>query len=292
MSATNTTEFLGLGQYVATDKPSFLGTYNSDMRSIDNFAKDISVRMGVVEEESGTAETDISNIQDEIETITANVNNLIDKTGNIEQDETQIALNTSDINNLKQTTANINGSVTELIEDVENLDNSVEEINSDIQDIQETIAGLVGSDMIIHYGIVNTATNNNKIDISEMDTEEPIYLMLFDVNFSGIANYPGMLVKAFGENIRGGVFEIPVEQYGEVKSGELPYYKGKYNFTATYSISQAAYLVSAVNNSYAAVNEVSYNVNISDGTFDGATSAVTVSDIYFRYFVFQKKTTA
>jgi len=122
MGATNTTEFLGLGQYVATDKPSFLGTYNSDMRSIDNYAKDTATRLGVVEEKAGTSETDISNIEDNIEVITANVNNLIEKTGNIEEDETQISLNTSNINLINQSIGNINDSIAEIINDIGYLD--------------------------------------------------------------------------------------------------------------------------------------------------------------------------
>lgn len=160
MSATNTTEFLGLGQYVATDKPSFLGTYNSDMRSIDNFAKDISVRMGVVEEESGTAETDISNIQDDLEVITANVNQLIDKTGNIEQDETQIALNTSNINLINQGIANINDSIAEIINDIEYLDANA-----------------------VKYGYIDTRyPDSSTIDVSGFESD---HYKLYIFNFKG-----------------------------------------------------------------------------------------------------------
>lgn len=53
-AATNSTANLGLSQYIGTDKPTYLGDYNSDMLKIDTAVKNNSDDIGINEAAIGT----------------------------------------------------------------------------------------------------------------------------------------------------------------------------------------------------------------------------------------------
>lgn len=72
MSSTNKTAKLGLSQFLGTDKPAWLGDYNSDMQKIDDAYANL--------EQSGQSSTaDIAALQQRDEELTQNINDVNDR---------------------------------------------------------------------------------------------------------------------------------------------------------------------------------------------------------------------
>lgn len=79
MSSTNKTTNLGLSQFLGTDKPAWLGDYNSDMQKIDDaFAN--------LEQGGQSSAADIAALQQKDEELTQNINDVNDRVDTVTAD--------------------------------------------------------------------------------------------------------------------------------------------------------------------------------------------------------------
>lgn len=264
MAATNTTEFLGLGQYVANDKPSFLGTYNSDMRTIDEFAEDTATRMGVVESQVTGATEDLSGVHASIDTLNTEVDTLIEKTANLPQDETQINNNTSAINGINQSIGNINDSIAEIINDIEYLDANA-----------------------VKYGKIDTRyPAYSKIDVSGFDSNDyKLYIFDFKGNNKKSCYVPfAYAAEGFGGdpvNVEDTTFEF-YNEARPIANNEV--YAA---FKMTRSGDTVTLETLGANNDYGYVDHKRYDLTLNGSVVEPTeyTSTERLTNIQFKYII-------
>lgn len=115
MSSTNKTANYNLSQYIGTDKPTYLGDYNSDMLKIDNqlkanadSASNAASAAGAAQAVASDASKNVQNLNDSVTANSADIASL--KTKNAQQDSSiQNASNTasSALNKANQNEHNI-----------------------------------------------------------------------------------------------------------------------------------------------------------------------------------------
>lgn len=115
MSSTNKTTNYNLSQYIGTDKPTYLGDYNSDMLKIDtqlkanaDSASNAASAAGAAQAVAGDASKNVQNLNDSVTANSADIASL--KTKNAQQDSSiQNASNTasSALNKANQNDHNI-----------------------------------------------------------------------------------------------------------------------------------------------------------------------------------------
>lgn len=115
MSSTNKTANYNLSQYIGTDKPTYLGDYNSDMLKIDNqlkanadSASNAASAAGAAQAVASEASKNVQNLNNSVTANSADIASL--KTKNAQQDSSiQNASNTasSALNKAKQNEHNI-----------------------------------------------------------------------------------------------------------------------------------------------------------------------------------------
>lgn len=115
MSSTNKTTNYNLSQYIGTDKPTYLGDYNSDMLKIDNqlkanadSASNAASAAGAAQAVAGDASKNVQNLNNSVTANSADIASL--KTKNAQQDSSiQNASNTasSALNKANQNDHNI-----------------------------------------------------------------------------------------------------------------------------------------------------------------------------------------
>lgn len=93
MSSTNKTNYYELSQYIGTDKPTYLGDYNSDMSKIDDAIHGVQETATTANQTAGSADAkvtlanqSIENLKGRVGVIEGNVSNLEEK--NTSQDST------------------------------------------------------------------------------------------------------------------------------------------------------------------------------------------------------------
>lgn len=86
MSSTNKTNNYNLSQYIGTDKPTYLGDYNSDMSKIDGAIHGVQETATTANQTAGSAEAKVTQVTENVEALKSrvgvvegNVSNLQDK---------------------------------------------------------------------------------------------------------------------------------------------------------------------------------------------------------------------
>lgn len=131
MASTNHTTNYDLSQFIANDKPAWLGDYNQDMNKIDagmqankvsnasNLTKieELQNKVGSLETSSTDLSTSLSQLeqkeQNDVTNLQTNINQVENSLQqNIDTIETQMTTNTSDITKLKENIVVIESSIT------------------------------------------------------------------------------------------------------------------------------------------------------------------------------------
>lgn len=186
MSSTNKTTHYNLSQYSASDKPTYLVDYNTDMSNIDTgiynaqtTANSLEANIGTLTDLTTTAKSNTVAAINEVNTQVGT------NTGAISTLNTQVGANTGNIG----TMSNLNTT------DKTSLVNAINEVNNkkDVYDTTETLT-------------------------SELWENHPIYRKVFDITWNG-ATSPAIatgltgikVVRLFGTDIgpTGGAFPIP-----------------------------------------------------------------------------------
>lgn len=151
MGASNKTDFLELGQYVSGDKPSFLGTYNSDMKAIDENAFELESKIKAEQEKSNEFTEQIKSLSDAQVSTVDTVKELVELTADVATDHTKIQKNETNITNLGD-------SVDNLISKTDTLKTGLDKNTTDVELVVKNL------------GNVGTRLNNHDTSIAEIQT--------------------------------------------------------------------------------------------------------------------------
>lgn len=76
MSSTNKTTYYGLSQYIGTDKPTYLGDYNSDMSKIDAGIQEANDKATTASQNAGSAIARVGNVEKTVQSQTSAITTL------------------------------------------------------------------------------------------------------------------------------------------------------------------------------------------------------------------------
>ena len=105
MSSTNKTNYYNLSQYIGTDKPTYLGDYNSDMSKIDAAIHQVQETATTANQTAGSAEAKVQLANQSIESLKGRVGVIEGHVSNLHEKDTA---QDSAINSAKQTADNAN----------------------------------------------------------------------------------------------------------------------------------------------------------------------------------------
>lgn len=105
MSSTNKTTYYDLSQYIGTDKPTYLGDYNSDMSKIDGAIHDVQETATTANQTAGSAEAKVTQVTGNVEALKGRVGVLEGNVSNLQEKDTA---QDSAINSAKQTAESAN----------------------------------------------------------------------------------------------------------------------------------------------------------------------------------------
>lgn len=105
MSSTNKTTYYDLSQYIGTDKPTYLGDYNSDMSKIDGAIHEVQETATTANQTAGSTEAKVTQVTENVESLKGRVGVLEGNVSNLQDKDT-----TQDtaINGAKQTAESAN----------------------------------------------------------------------------------------------------------------------------------------------------------------------------------------
>lgn len=88
MSSTNKTNYYDLSQYIGTDKPTYLGDYNSDMSKIDGAIHGVQETATTANQTAGSAEAKVNVANQSIESLKSRVGVVEGSVSNLEEKNT------------------------------------------------------------------------------------------------------------------------------------------------------------------------------------------------------------
>lgn len=88
MSSTNKTTYYDLSQYVGTDKPTYLGDYNSDMTKIDRAIHGVQETATTANQTAGSAEAKVTLANQSVEALKGRVGVIEGNVSNLEEKNT------------------------------------------------------------------------------------------------------------------------------------------------------------------------------------------------------------
>lgn len=132
MSASNKTMNLELPQFIATDKPTWLGDWNDTMGKIDNFAGDTDIRHAAITASFSAMEVRLSNDEDRITT-------LENMQGGTDTDISQLQLRTTV---LESNYDQIHHEVALLSDDVSKTETDLTAAKAEIVNVQDDVSVL------------------------------------------------------------------------------------------------------------------------------------------------------
>ena len=163
MSHTNQTPKLQLAQFVANDKPTWLGDWNSTMLTIDN-------AVGTVQEDMSTAQGTVAQLSNEVETLTTE----IDK---VKPDNTGI-----DGNVLKKTNTGATWSSLE----ASNISYSNTNVDTELTKVNNTLS-LIGTTDKSRSDSINVA-NSSPTVLAQLTLDVGSYIVIGSAQFSSNSN--------------------------------------------------------------------------------------------------------
>lgn len=151
MASTNKTTNYELSQYIGTDKPTYLGDYNSDMAKIDNAIHGVAENVGTETSRINVIEGNIGTLSNLTTTDKSSVVNAINE---VNGKATQNATNTGTLSNLETTNkTTIVNAINEVVEKF-NLTNITTYDSNNITKSGPIASGSIG-------GTFTVATNND-----------------------------------------------------------------------------------------------------------------------------------
>lgn len=163
MSSTNKTNYYDLSQYIGTDKPTYLGDYNSDMSKIDGSIHQVQETATTANQTAGSAEAKATLANQSIESLKGRVGVVEGNVSNLKEKDTA---QDSAINSAKQTAESANATANNALQSANNANVKVD------------------SAKFNGWKSLTNAHSNIFVDNAKIMFNKQLNLLAFDVNFS------------------------------------------------------------------------------------------------------------
>lgn len=163
MSSTNKTTYYDLSQYIGTDKPTYLGDYNSDMSKIDGAIHQVQETATTANQTAGSADAKVTQVTENVEALKGRVGVLEGNISNLQEKDTA---QDSEINSAKQKAESANTTA----------NNALQSAN--------TANTKVDSAKFNGWKTLTNAHSNLFVENAKMMFNRQLNLLAFDINLT------------------------------------------------------------------------------------------------------------
>lgn len=160
MSSTNKTNYYNLSQYIGTDKPTYLGDYNSDMSKIDAGIHEVQETATTANQTAGSAEAKVTALSPSVEALQ---NDMTEVKASVQSLTVDNAQTKKDVGILKQEVSSVKTTANGAQSDVTNLNASI--LNT-LKSTVTPVTGLSGNLTVIYNAKMNLISINGHLGVS------------------------------------------------------------------------------------------------------------------------------
>ena len=160
MSSTNKTNYYKLSQYIGTDKPTYLGDYNSDMSKIDAGIHEVQETATTANQTAGSAEAKVTALSPSVEALQNDMRGVKASVQSLTFDNAQTK---KDVGVLKQEVSSVKTTANGAQSDVTNLNAAI--LNTSKNRVTP-LTGLSGTVNVIYNAKMNLISINGHLQVA------------------------------------------------------------------------------------------------------------------------------
>lgn len=164
MSSTNKTNYYKLSQYIGTDKPTYLGDYNSDMSKIDAGIHEVQETATTANQTAGSAEAKVTALSPSVEALQNDMTGVKASVQSLTVDNAQTK---KDVGTLKDEVSSVKTTANGAQAEVTNLNASLE---NTLKNNVTPVTGLNGTVIAIYNAKMNLISINGHLNVSSPTT--------------------------------------------------------------------------------------------------------------------------
>lgn len=164
MSSTNKTNYYKLSQYIGTDKPTYLGDYNSDMSKIDVGIHEVQETATTANQIAGSAEAKVTALSPNVEALQ---NDMAGVKASVQSLTVDNAQNKKDLGTLKEEVSSVKTTANGAQSEVTNLNADIERT---LKDTVTPVSGLRGTVNAVYNAKMNLISINGHLSVSSPTT--------------------------------------------------------------------------------------------------------------------------
>lgn len=164
MSSTNKTNYYKLSQYIGTDKPTYLGDYNSDMSKIDTGIHEVQETATTANQTAGSAEAKVTALSPSVEALQ---NDMAGVKASVQSLTVDNAQNKKDLGTLKEEVSSVKTTANGAQSEVTNLNADIERT---LKDTVTPVSGLRGTVNAGYNAKMNLISINGHLNVSSPTT--------------------------------------------------------------------------------------------------------------------------
>lgn len=164
MSSTNKTNYYKLSQYIGTDKPTYLGDYNSDMSKIDAGIHEVQETATTANQTAGSAEAKVTALSPSVEALQNNMTSVKASVQSLTVDNAQTK---KDVGTLKNEVSSVKTTANGAQSEVTNLNADIERT---LKDTVTPVSGLNGTINAVYNAKMNLISINGHLTVSSPST--------------------------------------------------------------------------------------------------------------------------
>lgn len=164
MSSTNKTNYYKLSQYIGTDKPTYLGDYNSDMSKIDAGIHQVQETATTANQTAGSAEAKVTALSPNVEALQ---NDMAGVKASVQSLTVDNAQNKKDLGTLKEEVSSVKTTANGAQSEVTNLNADIERT---LKDTVTPVSGLRGTVNAGYNAKMNLISINGHLNVSSPTT--------------------------------------------------------------------------------------------------------------------------
>lgn len=164
MSSTNKTNYYKLSQYIGTDKPTYLGDYNSDMSKIDAGIHEVQETATTANQTAGSAEAKVTALSPSVEALQNDMTGVKASVQSLTVDNAQ---NKKDLGTLKEEVSSVKTTANSAQSEVTNLNADIERT---LKDTVTPVSGLRGTVNTVYNTKMNLISINGHLNVSSPTT--------------------------------------------------------------------------------------------------------------------------
>lgn len=164
MSSTNKTNYYKLSQYIGTDKPTYLGDYNSDMSKIDAGIHEVQETATTANQTAGSAEAKVTALSPSVEALQNDMTSVKASVQSLTVDNAQTK---KDVGTLKDEVSSVKTTANGAQSEVTNLNADIERT---LKDTVTLVSGLSGTVNAVYNAKMNLISINGHLNVSSPAT--------------------------------------------------------------------------------------------------------------------------